>query len=87
MADSTLEAIIKKVRRLTRSPSVAQMSDDDIKEYVDTFVLYDFPEHLRLFTFKTTFTFYTEPNVDVYLPTMAAPLLDFNETYTTFLHP
>jgi len=87
MADSTLEAIIKKVRRLTRSPSVAQMSDDDIKEYVDTFVLYDFPEHLRLFTFKTTFTFYTEPNIDVYLPTMAAPLLDFDQTYTTFHLP
>lgn len=84
MADSTLEAIIKKVRRLTRSPSEAQLPVADITEYINTFVLYDFPEHLRLFSLKTTYTFYTEPNVDVYEPTGADP---FDQNYITFHNP
>lgn len=87
MADSTLEAIRTKVRRLTRSPSLAQLSNAQIDEYVNTFVLYDFPEHLRLFSLKTTFTFYTEPNIDVYDSTMAAPLLGFDQKYVTFHQP
>ena len=87
MADSTLAAIRTKVRRLTRSPSQSQLSNAEIDEYVNTFVLYDFPEHLRLFALKTTFTFYTEPDTDVYDATMAAPLLDFDQTYITFHQP
>jgi len=87
MADSTLAAIRTKVRRLTRSPSEAQLPTTDIDEYINTFVLYDMPEHLRLFSLKTTFTFYTEPNIDVYDSTMAAPLLNFNQTYITFHQP
>ena len=66
MPDSTLTAVRTKVRRLTRSPSTAQLTDDDIDEYVNTFVLYDFPEHLRLFTLRTVFTFFTEPFIGEY---------------------
>jgi len=62
MADSTLEAIQKKVRRLTRSPSTSQLTDTELNEYINTFVLYDFPEHLRTFKLRQTLTFYTEPN-------------------------
>jgi hypothetical protein len=43
MADSTLGAIRTKVRRLTRSPNTAQITDNQIDEYVNTFILYDFP--------------------------------------------
>lgn len=66
MADSTLQAIENKVRRLTRSPSTAQLSQTDLEQYINTFVLYDFPEHLRLFNLKTTFNFYTNPGQDEY---------------------
>ena len=43
MAD--LQTIRTKVRRLTRSLSPAQLTDAQIDEYINTFVLYDFPEH------------------------------------------
>jgi len=66
MASTTLSSIRTKVRRLTRSPSVQQISNADIDEYINTFVLYDMPSHLRLFNLKKTFSFYTEPNVDTY---------------------
>ena len=94
MADSSLQAIQTKVRRLTRSPSVNQLSDGDLNQYINTFVLYDFPEHLRLFNLRTTFTFYTQPYVDAY-PTnlnpistneVIYPLSNFDNIYLT-IHP
>lgn len=66
MSDSTLGAIRTKVRRLTRSPSIQQLTNSDIDEYVNTFIQYDFPEHLRLFSFRKTFTFVCQPFVDEY---------------------
>lgn len=66
MANSTLAAIQTKVRRLTRTPSTAQLSVADLNEYINTFILYDFPEHLRLFDLRTTFTFTTQPFQDTY---------------------
>ena len=66
MADSTLTAIRIKIRRLTRSPSQALITDAQIDDYINTFVLYDFPESLRLSTFRTMLTFYTQPNIDTY---------------------
>jgi hypothetical protein len=63
---SNLQAIQTKVRRLTRSPSESQISNDQINDYINTFILYDFPEHLRLFSLRTLLTFYTQPGVDVY---------------------
>lgn len=66
MAVATLDAIIKKVRLLTRRPSVTGISDADITEYVNTFILYDFPVHLKLDTLKTNLDFWTIPNIDRY---------------------
>lgn len=66
MADSSLVAIRTKIRRLTRSPSTAQISDAQIDEYVNTFIQYDFPEQIRLSALRTVLTFYTQPGVDVY---------------------
>lgn len=93
MANSTLDAIRTKVRRLTRSPSTAQITDAEIDEYVNTFIVYDFPEHLRLFSLRTSFTFYTQPGQDIY-PTdqdsfagvMGNPLYNFKNRYIT-VHP
>jgi len=66
MADATLAAIRKKVRRLTRTPSADQMSDVELDEYINTFIQYDFPGHLKVFSQRRTLTFYTDPNIDVY---------------------
>ena len=89
MAVATLQAIKDKVRRLTRSPSLAQLSNDDIEQYINTFVLYDFPENLRIFTLKTTLTFYTEANEDVYGTSddVDSPLLDFKNRYISVQPP
>lgn len=93
MPDSTLSTLAQirtKVRRLTRSPSTAQLSDQDIDTYVNTFVLYDFPEHLRLFSLRTTFTFYTNPFVDTYTTNTTDPtnpLYNFKNIYTSFADP
>lgn len=78
MADSTLAAIRLKVRRLTRSPSTEQISNADIDEYVNTFILYDMPEHVRLHTLRDNFTFFTEPNVDTYGTTVIDPNININ---------
>jgi len=66
MADATLQAIRIKTRRLTRSNSLSQLSDADLDNYINTFILYDFPEQLRLFSLRKLLTFYTQPNVDSY---------------------
>jgi len=88
MADSTLTAIRTKVRRLTRSPNTAQITDAQIDEYVNTFIQYDFPEHLRLFTLRETFTFFTQPFIDVYDSDNPATELDnFENVYTSVHEP
>ena len=87
---ATLEAIQTKVRRLTRSPSSAQLTDDQLNEYINTFVLYDFPEELRLFALRETFTFYTTPNIDVYETNTVNsddPLYNFKNKYITVHSP
>ena len=92
MADSTLSAIRIKVRRLTRSPSAAQVTDADINEYINTFIEYDFPEQLRLFSLKTTVTFYCQPYQDTYrtdawIPAaLDNPLYNFKNKYIS-VHP
>lgn len=89
MADSTLSAIRTKIRRLTRSPSESQITTDEIDEYINTFVLYDFPEHLRLFSLRKTLTFYTQPGVETYETNAIAldPLEDFKDAYITTHEP
>lgn len=86
---ANLQNIRIKVRRLTRSLSPSQLTDAQIDEYINTFVLYDFPEHLRLANLRETFSFYTTPYVDTY-DTVAAPaqspLYDFKNRYIT-VHP
>lgn len=94
MADTTLQAIQNKVRRLTRSPSVSQLPDADINEYVNTFLLYDMPEQLRLFALRDTFSFYTSPYVDKYPTDIESyvgvttnQLYDFRNRYVTTHKP
>jgi hypothetical protein len=88
---STLQTIISKVRRITRTPSTDQLTDQEIGDYINTFVLYDMPDHLKLFDFKTTFTWYCNPYQDIYetdasvLP-ITDPLYNFSNLYIS-VHP
>lgn len=67
---NTLSAIQKKVRRITGRPSVNQLSDSDLNEYINTFYIYDFTQHLHLENLRTTYQFITTANRPVYdLPT------------------
>lgn len=93
MADSTLTAIKNKVRRLTRSPSTAQLTNADLEQYINTFIQFDFPEHLRQLSLRTTFTFFTNPYQDTYPTDIISfggvttnPLYDFQNRYLT-IHP
>ena len=87
---STLQQIVIKVRRLTQSLSPNILSDQSIYDYVNTFVLYDFPEHLRLFNLRTTVTWYCEPYISEYDTNQIGnpndPLYNFLNIYTT-VHP
>lgn len=66
-APSTLQEITNKVRRVTGTPSTQQLTDTQIYTYINTFLLYDLPENLRLFQFHQPYIFYTQPNVDSYV--------------------
>ena len=89
VATSSLNTIQQKVRRLTRSPSENQLSTDDLNQYINTFVLYDFPESVRLFNLLTTFEFFTEPYIDTYTFSTdpADPLYDFENRFITVNPP
>lgn len=90
MANATLEEIKKKVRRLTTSPSIAQLGEAELEQYINTYLQYDFPETLRLFNLKTTFSFYTLPFVDTYstrTTDTANPMYDFTNRYITTDEP
>jgi hypothetical protein len=89
---STLENIRVKVRRLTRSPSNTQITDDQINDYVNNFYLFDFPEELRTKTLDGTFTFYAQPNIEGYAQTTnpalsTVALYQFLDNYTSFGPP
>jgi hypothetical protein len=62
MADSTLVAIMKKVRRLTRRPSELQLQETELKQYINTFIQFDLPYHVRTFNRLLEFTTETLPN-------------------------
>jgi hypothetical protein len=89
MADSTLVAIRKKIRRITRTPSEQQLATTDIDEYINTFILYDLPQNLSLDKLRSTLTFYTEPYIDTYetSSTVGDPLYDFENKYTNVYAP
>jgi len=62
----TLQAIRDKIRKVTGRPSVNQITDAEIDEYINTFLRYDLPEHLRLFILRTKYSFNLSPNQPYY---------------------
>ena len=90
MAKTTLQAIRDKVRRITRSPTTAQITDPQVDEYINTFILYDFPEQIRTFSMRTILTFYTQPYIDTYTTNTTDPLnplYNFINKYTAIHSP
>ena len=63
---NTLADTILKVRRVTGRVSSTEISDSDIISYINTFYMYDMPEHLRLESLKSNFQFITTANIQVY---------------------
>lgn len=93
MANATLQAIQTKVRRLTRKPSETQLTTSDLNNYINTFIAYDLPEHLRTFNMRQQFTFICNPYQDSYSTNTSAfggnttnQLYNFQNQYLT-IHP
>lgn len=87
---ANLQAIKEKTRRLTRTLSLQQLPDADLLEYINTFILYDMPVNIRLFTLEQTFTFYTSPNIDTYdtnTVSLTHPLYDFKNKVNSIMQP
>jgi hypothetical protein len=63
---NTLQDIITKVRRVTARPSVNQISDAEIIKYINTFYVYDMPEHLRMESLHVNYQFTTTANIPAY---------------------
>lgn len=67
---NTLADIRTKVRRITGRPSTAQISDAEIDKYINTFYVYDMPEHLKMESLRYNHEFTTTANIPTYdLPT------------------
>lgn len=88
MAISTLAAIRQMVRQVTNSMSLTQLTNEQLDEYINTFILYDLPQNLRLFSLRKTLTFYTQPGVDTYASSTDTTdaLYDFKNKYIA-VHP
>ncbi len=94
---NNLTAIQQKVRRLTRTPSEAQLTTDDLNNYINTFVLYDFPASIKTFQLRQPFSFVCNPLQDTYQTDIQSfgnatdaayqPLYNFQNLYLTIHKP
>jgi len=91
---ATLDVIQTKVRRITRTPSSAQLSDEELNNYINTFVQYDFPEQLRTFNLCRPFSFFCNPYQDQYNTDTLSfagnttnPLYNFQNLYLSIKSP
>jgi len=85
---ATLANIRTKVRRLTRSPSITQITDAQLDEYINDFLLYDFPHNVHTFNKLTLKEFFLEPNIDIYQSSniIGSPLYQFDQIVIS-IHP
>ena len=61
-----LQDIITYIRRIIKSPSDAQISDNLIIDYINRFWIMDVDARIQLFDLKTKYVFQTIPGVDRY---------------------
>lgn len=65
-AASDLQTIRKKVRRVTGRLSASDITDDEIDFYINTYLIYDFPEQMRSRILQTNYRFTLNANQDTY---------------------
>jgi hypothetical protein len=58
--------ILIKVRKVTGLTSSSDISDAEILRYINTFYVFDFPEHLRLESLKYNYQFVTSAGIGTY---------------------
>jgi len=63
---ATLQDIRNKVRRITGRTSDSQITNGEIDNYINTFYVYDLPEHLKLDSLKVNYQFLTTANQAIY---------------------
>lgn len=63
---STLADIRVMFRSLTAQPSQLDITDAEIDSRVNVVYQQELPSNLKMFNLKTTYQFYTQPNVDTY---------------------
>lgn len=87
---SMLSDIRTKIRRITARPSAAQISDAEIDRYINTFYLYDMPEHLKMESLRYNYQFTTTANIcvydfprDLYLTSMPPVYIGGYQSYMT----
>lgn len=88
--DSSLAAIQQEVRSIVRMPSENQLSTSELNNFINAFLVQDFPEHVRHFNLHTVFEFYTTPLVADYSTTTIVPtdpLYNFTNKYLSVSGP
>lgn len=65
-ADSTVDAMRRKVRRLTASASESALTTADLDRALNTAISQDFPYAIKIDQMRSVYTFFTEPYRDRY---------------------
>jgi hypothetical protein len=76
-----------KMRRITKMLSPSQVTDPELDSYINSYVLFDFPETLRTFNLRKQFSFYTNPYIDSYTTNSTLELVDFKQLYISVHAP
>lgn len=81
MALNDFNYIAIKIRKITRRLSANELTDAELLDYINSFLVYDLSNHLRLFYNRQTYSFQLTPNVGIY------SIATFKNQYITFEPP
>lgn len=76
---STLANIRNSVRLLTKRTLVSQITDNQIRDYINTFYVYDFPQIVQTMDLLKNISFTTTPYVDTYSTTAGNFILNLKD--------
>mgnify|MGYP007026486980 CR=1 FL=1 len=84
---NTLAKIIQLVRDLVQTPTEFDLTENYIKENINTFMRGDFSTKLKLYKLHMPFVFYTIPNVGEYKKGTTPELADWDNVYPSTNQP
>src|SRR5579863_5037297 len=90
---NTVAQLIQEIRINTKLPNASQISDSTILTYINTFFIQDVPQEIQLLSYKSTYTFTTQANVDRYIfpantyTTIYGPIFVAGVQVTTYQDP